>query len=107
MNTKHLFIAALVAAGNEIQASRTAGEGCAVARGSKASEDGLCKDCAYRNELMGTSDTDGWCYIFRNRMDGCRKFCPTPAHLRERSKDADEGRAKRVPSGRLLGPSSE
>ena len=58
---------------------------CALAAGSTAREDSLCKGCAYAHHIMGTNFMEGWCYMFRERVPNCRKYCPAPRHLRERS----------------------
>ena len=58
---------------------------CALAACSTAREDSLCKGCAYAHHIMGTNFMEGWCYMFRERVPNCRKYCPAPRHLRERS----------------------
>ena len=67
---------------------------CALAACSTAREDSLCKGCAYAHHIMGTNFMEGWCYMFRERVPNCRKYCPAPRHLRERSNAPDEPQAR-------------
>ena len=87
--------------------SRLDSSRCALAAGSTAREDSLCKGCAYAHHIMGTNFMEGWCYMFRERVPNCRKYCPAPRHLRERSNNPVTDAEPSTPANtRAQGPRS-
>lgn len=62
-----------------------------------AANDPQCSNCTYAHHNMAGQFGEGWCYLFRNRMEGCNQKKVQPgATVAPSQKDLDAVKAARL-----------